>query len=53
MILKIWKYWLWVRVIPCQVIHQNGDFSSDSHQNSRNFISVQISGFWAQQSWNF
>ena len=41
------------RVIPCQVIQQTGDFSSDPNQNSRNFIRRKISGFWAQQSWNF
>jgi len=35
------------------VIQQNGDFSSDPHQNSRNFIQGKISGFWAQQSWYF
>jgi len=35
------------------VIQQNRDFSSDPHQNSRNFIRGKISGFWAQQSWNF
>jgi len=34
-----------VGVIPCQVIQQNGDFSSDPHQNSRNFIRAKISGF--------
>ena len=34
-------------------MQQNGDFSSDTHQNSRNFIRSKISGFWAQQSWNF
>ena len=28
-------------------------FSSDPHQNSQNFIRGKISGFWAQQSWNF
>jgi len=42
---------LWV--IPCEVIQQNGNFSSDPHHNSRNFIRGKISGFWAQQSWNF
>jgi len=41
------------RVIPCQVIQQNGDFSSDPHQNSRNFVRGKISGFWAQQSRSF
>ena len=28
-------------------------FSSDPHQNARNFIRGKISGFWAQQSWDF
>jgi len=35
------------------VIQQNGDFSSDPNQNSQNFVRGKISGFWAQQSWNF
>ena len=58
----LWRCEIWLKmqslltsdgVIPCQVIQQNGDFSSDPHQNSRNFIRGKISGFWAQNSWNF
>ena len=41
------------RAIPCQVIQQNWNFSSDPHQNSRNFIKGKISGFSAQRSWHF
>ena len=33
------------RWVPCQVIQQNWNFSSDSHQNSRNFIKGKISVF--------
>jgi len=29
-----YTYVLMVKVIPCQVIQKNGDFSSDPHQNS-------------------
>jgi len=35
------------------MIQQNGDFSSDPHQHSRNFIRGKISCFWAQRRWNF
>jgi len=48
-----YTYVLMVKVIPCQVIQKNGDFSSDPHQNSWNFLRGKISGIWAQQSWNF
>ena len=48
------SHWLAVMpVIPCQVIQQNWDFSSNAHQNSRNFVRRMILSFWAQQSKNF
>ena len=50
---KFLQYTYSSRIIPCQVIQQNGDFSSDPHRIPRNFIRGKISGFWAQQSWNF